>query len=157
MRRIWMMLMIAAIGGTVAWSESGEAPVENPSENAGLMRAKLASTQKIVEGLLEKDFDLIIRGSDELLKIEAHATWPAESDQVYNHYRNEMEREVARLAQLGRDRNLDGAQYSYMHLLSTCIGCHSYCRDVLHVAKETPQLSPPPRLAPEPIENKREK
>ena len=36
--------------------------------------------------------------------------------------------------------NLDGAAYSYIHALTTCISCHDYCRDVLKIADNTPAL-----------------
>ncbi len=149
MRRFAPALLIIAIGGAIAWSQPREERPPAPAESAALMRAKLASTQKIVEGLLAKDFDLVVRGGDELLKIEAHAGWPAEQDQVYSHHRNGMQQQAAKISQLGRDRNLEGASYAYMHLVSSCIDCHSYCRDVLHVAKEPPTLQPARPMIPE--------
>ena len=149
MRQFAAAVLIVAIGGAIAWSQPRENGRSEPSDSAALMRAKLASTQKIVEGLLEKDFDLVIRGGDELLKIEAHAGWPAEQDQVYSHHRNEMQRQAAKVGQLGRNRNLEGASFAYMHLVSTCIDCHSYCRDVLHVAEEPPALRPAGPMIPD--------
>ena len=149
MRQFAALLFLVAIGGAIAWSQPGDESRTGSSDSAALMRAKLASTQKIVEGLLEKDFNLVVRGGDELLKIEAHADWPAEQDQVYGHHRNAMKQQAAKVGQLGRNRNLEGASYAYMHLVSTCIDCHSYCRDVLHVAEVPPSLQPATRLIPE--------
>ncbi|AMV20137.1 hypothetical protein [Planctomyces sp. SH-PL14] len=124
---------------------AAEKPVASQTANAAIMRAKLASTQKIVEGLLANDFALIERGGDELDRIGHSEAWAAAEDQVYAHYRNELQRQAVKISRLGQERNLDGASYAYMHLLTACIGCHSHCRDVLHVATRIPRLEAPPK------------
>ena len=126
---------------------TAEKPPTGQTANAAIMRAKLASTQKIVEGLLANDFPLIQRGGDELDRIGHSDAWAAAEDQVYAHYRNELQRQAVKISRLGQERNLDGASYAYMHLLTACIGCHSHCRDVLHVATQIPHLETPPRSA----------
>jgi len=121
--------------------------VHSPEELAGLMRAKLASSQKVVEGLMAKDFDLIRRGGVEMSKVCDATQWHASDDQVYAHYRGELRRTAKRLILLAEEKNLDGAAYTYMHSLTTCISCHDYCRDVLHLASQGPAL----KVAPIPV------
>jgi len=119
----------------LAWGQQAPAnPAHSPDELAGLMRAKLASSQRVVEGLMAKDFDLIRKGAEEMSKVCDATQWHATDDQVYAHYRSELRRSAKKLILLSEEENLDGAAYTYMNSLTTCISCHAYCRDVLHVS-----------------------
>lgn len=127
--------------GIAIFAGEGQPPAPGGgATEAALMRAKLASSDKIMEGLMARDFKLIQDGAQELAKICEATQWHAEEDQVYAHYRSELTRSARKLAALARDEDQDGALYTYMHSITTCIGCHDYCRDVLHVATEEPKL-----------------
>jgi hypothetical protein len=89
---------------------------------------------------MSKDFTLIRKGSDEMSKICDATQWHATDDQVYAHYRSELRRTAKKLISLADEKNFDGAAYTYMQSLTTCISCHEYCRDVLHVADRDPDL-----------------
>lgn len=99
-----------------------------------LMRAKLSSSQKVVEGLMAGDFTMIRQGGEEMQKICDSNQWRRGDDQVVGHYRSELRRSAMKLVVQAGDENLDGAAYTYMHTLSTCINCHQYSRNVLRVA-----------------------
>jgi hypothetical protein len=120
---------------------SGERPPATPQQNeqlSALMLAKLASSQKIVSGLVSEDFDQIRKGVEELSRICNATEWAGHKDQIYAHHRTELLRQSQKLARLADDGNLDGVTYTYMHALTTCISCHQYCRDVLKIADEVP-------------------
>ena len=85
-----------------------------------------------------RNFDLIRKGADELASICQSNIWRPREDQVYSHYRGELQRAAIKLADLAEQQNLDGAAYTYMHALTTCINCHQYSRDVLRVATLPP-------------------
>ena len=124
-------------------------PVSGGSDTeAALMRAKLASSQKILEGLMTQDFSLIQNGGRELAKICEATQWHAKEDQVYAHYRDELRRASQKLVQLAEDEDQDGATYTYMHSITTCTSCHDYCRDVLHLAGKEPILQAIPSSQP---------
>ena len=124
-----------------AWGQAAPAaPLHNTHELSGLMRAKLASSQKVVEGLMAADFDLIHKGAMEMSKICDATSWHATDDQVYAHYRAELKRTAKKLMLQAEEKNLDGASYTYMHSLTTCITCHEYSRDVLHIASKNANL-----------------
>ncbi len=125
----------------LAWGQqSSVKQAYHADEMPGLMRAKLASSQKVVEGLMAKDFDLIRKGAEEMSKICDATEWHDSDDRVYAHYRSELQRTAKKLILLTEEANLDGSAYTYMHSLTTCISCHEYCRDVLHVARKSPDL-----------------
>lgn len=98
------------------------------------MRAKLGASQRIVEGLTAANFDMIRKGADELSNICQSRVWQPREDQIYSHYRGELHRAAIKLGDMAEQQNLDGAAYTYMHTLTTCVNCHQYSRDVLRVA-----------------------
>ena len=116
-------------------------------ESAVLMRAKLSSSQKVIEGLMAGDFAMIRKGGEDLQKICDSSQWRKRDDQVVAHYRGELRRSAIKLVQQAAEENLEGAAYTYMHTMTTCINCHQYSRDVLRIADR----SEPLRVVPIPV------
>lgn len=141
--RKWLFLTAAApfLAALFAWqSSTAQQPQPDilnavPSQNAAvLMRAKLGSSQKIVEGLMAGDFSMIRKGSSDLDRICESSHWQRHEDQVVTHYRSELRRGAIKLVAQAEAENLEGAAYTYMHTLTTCINCHEYSRNVLRIA-----------------------
>lgn len=151
--KLWLLCsIVCGVGASAVLLavEANPAAKAGPDTEAALMRAKLASAQKVVEGLMVQDFKLVGDGARELETICDATQWHAEEDQVYAHYRSELRQLAKKLAKNSQKEDRDGTTYSYMHLMTTCINCHDYCRDVLRVARETPNLRPiPPQDAPD--------
>ena len=148
--RILCVLGVLSTGLVMlAWGQAPLRPTHNPDELSALMRSKLASSQKVVEGLVAEDFDLIHKGASEMSKVCDATDWHASDDQVYAHYRSELRRTAKKLMLLAEEKNLDGSAYTYMHSLTTCISCHEYSRDVLHIASKSPNLKVVPIPATE--------
>lgn len=122
----------------LAWGQAPLKPTHSSDELSGLMRAKLASSQKVVEGLMAKDFALIQKGAEEMSKVCDATDWHASDDKVYANYRSELRRTAKKLILLAEEKNLEGSVYTYMHSLTTCISCHEYSRDVLQIVKKSP-------------------
>ena len=101
---------------------------------AGLMLAKLANSQRMLTGLVSKDFAEIKRGAEGMLKICDASQWESNADSTYGQYRTELRRQALRLTQLADEQNLEGAAFHYMQSVATCINCHQHCRDVLRIA-----------------------
>ena len=139
------ILALVGVAFATADSKSSSEPQD------ALMRAKLASTQSVVEGLVEKDFRMINDAGVELLKMCNSGEWRANQDQTYADYREQLRRQSRKLIDQAGVRNLEGATYAYMGVLSTCVDCHSHCRDVLKIATDTPRLRavPIPTVAAE--------
>lgn len=136
-RWTWMACGVLVAAGVVyaAGDRQPPAPIGN-KQQAALMLAKIASSQRIVDGLVCKDFDEIGRGAADLVRICDATEWSARGDKVYVHYRDELRRQAQKMSKMAREKNLDGAAFTYMHSLTTCIGCHEHCRDVLHISTE---------------------
>lgn len=147
---------VVLVGGALIFAAEQQRAVPKPSRDenlSALMLAKLASSQKVVAGLVSEDFAEIRRGADELSRICDATEWAGHSDAIYAHHRTELKRQSQKLLKLADDGNLDGAAYTYMHALTTCISCHQYCRDVLKIADNLPgpgQVVPIPVTEDEP-------
>lgn len=138
-----LMCVLTGVGALVL----GQQPTLSDADHndlAVLMRAKLMSTQKVVEGLMDGDFDMIRKGGLELQRICDATGWRGHDDQVYGHYRAELKRCAIKLVEQADAGSVDGAAYGYMHTLTTCINCHDHCRNVLRVAQASPGVVPIP-------------
>lgn len=145
----WIASGVLAAAGALfaAGDRTTPAPIHD-DQQATLMLAKRASAQKVVDGLVLKDFDQIHRGATELVRICDATEWAARGDQVYAHHRTELRRQALKLAKMADEKNLDGAAFAYMHSLTTCISCHEYSRDVLRIS-DNPR--PTGRIVPIPV------
>lgn len=103
-------------------------PTKDEKRDALLMRAKLAASQQTLEGLMYGDFELIGRGARQLHDLDEWHT--SKHDAVYDHYSAEFHRLSEKLMHLAKEKNAEGALYTYQHLTSTCVTCHEYVRDV---------------------------
>ncbi len=144
MMQRWLLMTtgILFIAGVVFASDQSESEVAKPEaaeidQQGALMLAKLASSQKITNGLVTKDFDQIQRGATELSRICGATAWASHNDPIYAHHRTELRKQAQKLAKMAEENNLDGATFSYMHSLTTCINCHEYCRDVLNIVDDS--------------------
>lgn len=125
--------------------QAGDVPNVAPdTKQAALMRAKLASTQRIVDGLVSKDFGDIHKGAEELIKICKASDWQTHEDEAYQHHRRELHLQAEKMMAAAARENLDGAAYSYINALTTCISCHDHCRDVLKIAETNNRVVPIP-------------
>lgn len=123
-----------AFGWAIVHGDSKSQKEPPEAEESALMMAKLGSTQRIVEGLVSKDFSSIHKGAKELIKICKAGEWRAHQDDVYGHYRRELSLQAEKLMIAAERENIDAAAYAYIQSLTTCISCHDYCRDVLKIA-----------------------
>lgn len=136
----WLLVTGIALfvfGAAFASGENRKSEPDQGDQQSALMLAKLASTQKITNGLVTKDFEQILRGANELDRICSATAWASHSDRIYAHHRTELRRQSQKLAKMAKEENLDGAAFTYMQSLTTCISCHEYCRDVLKIADES--------------------
>lgn len=110
------------------------------------MRAKLGSSQKVMEGLVTEDFALITAGASQMKKISEASHWPTTVDEVYQHYSFSFRKQCDKLVDQSNERNLQAAHYTYLQLSTTCIDCHSYVRGRFRVKND--ERGGPVRLIP---------
>lgn len=132
---LWLsMPIVAGLCGVLVLTAADPRSAPIP-ENQVLMRAKLSSSQKVLEGLLAEDFTLIAHGAREMRKISEAAEWPRSRDAVYEHFAAEFRRQCIKLESLANKTNREGATFTYLHMTTTCINCHDHVRDALRIAE----------------------
>jgi len=105
-----------------------------------LMRGKLHSTHKIVDGLATDDFELIAAGASELVKIADSAAWEIPNDVYYRYYSANFEQAARGLIEAAEKKNLEKATFAYVHVTISCTACHQHVRNVFRVAEDNDRV-----------------
>jgi hypothetical protein len=90
------------------------------------MRSKLASIQKIVEGMSTKNFGLIAEGASEIKALVKGQHWFVLQTNEYQDFSAEMERAAERLEQAAKSHSVDTVALRYFDLTLNCLDCHGY-------------------------------
>ena len=116
-------------GGPLGSSSLAAQPAVEPDRVAGFMRAKLAHSQDVLEGLSLADFDLIEKGAQKLSLASQDSSWQVLQTEDYARQSAEFRRSCDTLRKAARDENLDGALLAWMEVTMKCVQCHRYVRD----------------------------
>ena len=100
-----------------------------------LMKSKLVTSQKVLAGLVRKDFDAIASGARDMKRISEAAEWARSRDEVYEHYSATFRRQCNQLESLAKKENHEGVTFTYLQMTTTCIQCHDHVRDSLRIAE----------------------
>ena len=106
-----------------------EEPSLKPDAVAVFMRAKLAHSSEVLEGLALEDFDMIGRGAQELSLASQASSWQVLQTEDYARQSAEFRRSCDTLRSAAKAKNLDGAALAWMDVTMKCIQCHKYVRD----------------------------
>ena len=101
-----------------------------PDQVAVFMRAKLAHSQNVLEGLAIEDYDLIDKGAQELSLASEDASWQVLQTEDYARQSADFRRSCDSLRKAAKSHNLDGAALAWMEVTMKCVQCHKYVRDV---------------------------
>jgi len=129
--------LAAVVAGGATLTAADGVPASNavnggavePDQVAGFMRAKLAHSQDVLEGLSLADFDLIAKGAQELSLVSQAASWQVLQTEEYARQSAEFRRSCDTLRRAAREENLDSALLAWMEVTMKCVQCHRYVRD----------------------------
>ncbi|HEV3142979.1 MAG TPA: hypothetical protein VGZ47_03745 [Gemmataceae bacterium] len=99
-------------------------------DTAALMKKKLAASQKVLEGLTQNDFELIIQNADALHDISREASFKALRTPRFEIYAEDFQRSAEKLRKAGKEKNLDAAALAYVDMTLNCVKCHQHVREV---------------------------
>jgi hypothetical protein len=138
------LLLVAVGGGWRMASDSSQAATKPQPEGQGttatepkktplqlFMRKKLEATQKVMEGLVVEDYEMIAQGAKQLKAISAAADFVVVKEAMYTQHADEFRRVVDRLEKQAKEKRLDGAALANMDLTLSCIDCHRFVRSTL--------------------------
>ncbi|MGI9517510.1 MAG: hypothetical protein ACR2NP_10710 [Pirellulaceae bacterium] len=141
-------LSTVGIGTTVALKHTTGFQEVEQEQTAPLMRAKLAGSQNVLDGLVSENFELIRHGAENMKRMSEAVNWPRADDQVYQHMGQEFRRQCDKLMELADTGDLDGAHYTFLQMTSSCINCHNYVRRAFRVERDAGNPQGPIRLIP---------
>ena len=117
----------------------GHAPAQNPTLKT-LMRAKLTSTQRLLESLVTADYVAIRRDADALSRITEKeiVSWQLGVQPEYAKQATIFVLSVRGLQEAAASRNLDAALHEYTTLTASCVHCHAQVRRAKRVTYDPP-------------------
>jgi hypothetical protein len=127
MKKVLRILALCGLG-VVLIPMAGQG--DEPDKLKDLMKRKLKSAQKVLEGIAMKDFDLIASQAEELMAVSKAAQFKIVKTPRYEVYSNDFRRNAENLAQQAKEKNLDGAALAYVDLTLNCVKCHKHIREV---------------------------
>ncbi len=122
-----VVLAVAAVTGS---RPTANESTTRPDQVAVFMRAKLAHSQNVLEGLAIEDYDLIDKGAQELSLASEDASWQVLQTEDYARQSADFRRSCDSLRKAAKSHNLDGAALAWMEVTMKCVQCHKYVRDV---------------------------
>jgi hypothetical protein len=131
---------LIAIAGVIFQSVRAEeeAKAKSPKQELGdFMHQKLDASNKILEGLVMEDIDMIRDGAKVLTQMSTAEKWKISQNVMYLQFSKEFLRNAEKLVEAAEENNLDRAALRWMDTTMSCIECHRFVRNEL-VVQETP-------------------
>jgi hypothetical protein len=123
-----VLSVAVASGGAWLAATAADGPPQ-PDKVAVFMRAKLAHSRDVLEGLTTEDFDLIEKGAQELALASLDSNWQVLQTEDYVRQSAEFRRACGTLRDAAKAKNLDGAALAWVDVTLKCVQCHKYVRD----------------------------
>ncbi|MCA9015091.1 MAG: hypothetical protein KDA77_07135 [Planctomycetaceae bacterium] len=95
------------------------------------MREKLTSSQQVLEGLMVEDYDLMQKGAQKMIEMSNATEWQVIEGPIFARQSEEFRSAAKQVIKFAKEKNIDGASLSYLHLTMTCIACHKKVNKVL--------------------------
>lgn len=146
-RRIYQRTLIVFALSLLA--TSGKTAEPQPNDHTTLfMRAKLAASNKVMEGIVTEDFELVRKAALRMKKMSQATQWPTADEERYQHYQRAFQLECDELAKHAKQKNLSGAHMSFVQLTASCVKCHSHVRRSFKVQRDRENPRGPVILIP---------
>jgi len=92
------------------------------------MRDKLELSQRVLEGLVTEDYDLIFAKATTLSAMTQEADWRVFENPDYDRFSADFRRQVDAVKRAARNKNLEGATLAYTKATMSCVECHKFVR-----------------------------
>jgi cytochrome c556 len=127
------------LGWVVAavWLGSSAAPVAQNDPKITtreVMKFKLESSQKVLEGIATENFATVSTHAQKLVALSQAAGWQARQSPEYKQYTAEFRRHAEKLQRAAHEENVDAASVAWFQLTISCVNCHRHIRGVRTVA-----------------------
>ena len=93
-----------------------------------VMRSKLESSQKVLEGIATENFATITVNAQRLVVLSQVAGWQARQTPEYKQLTAEFRRQAESLVKSAKDGNAEAASLAWFQLTISCVNCHKHIR-----------------------------
>jgi hypothetical protein len=126
---IGLAVISLCTGFWVAWAENKSEPAQKETT---FMRTKLLHAQKVLEGLLTEDFEMIVTHAQKMSLLTQGLGWQVLQGQEYTQRSTAFRRSVDQLTEAAKKKNPDGVSLAYIDVTIQCFQCHQYVRKMRH-------------------------
>ncbi len=124
------VLTVAIFAGVAATV----APNDPKITTREVMKLKLESSQKVLEGIATENFVTISANAQKLVVLSQAAGWQARQTPEYKQFTAEFRRHAEALQKAARSENVDAASVAWFQLTISCVNCHRHIRGVRTVS-----------------------
>jgi hypothetical protein len=124
-RILIILLLLAALAGL---GSRLIGPANAQVDTREVMKVKLQHSQRVLEGIVTEDFQLIGENARRLQQLSQAAGWRARNTPEYELFTTEFRRHAKALEKAAEQKNIDAATGSYMQMTVSCVSCHKYIR-----------------------------
>ncbi len=121
-----IVLAVALLAGVAATV----APNDPKITTREVMKLKLESSQKVLEGIAIENFATIFANAQKLVVLSQAAGWQARQTPEYQQFTAEFRRHAEALQKAARSENVDAASVAWFQLTISCVNCHRHMRGV---------------------------
>jgi len=94
------------------------------------MQIKLKHSQNVLQGLVQEDFDAIVKHSEAMSLLSLAATWQVFQTPEYIEYSRKFRNSADKLTDMAKKKNLEKATTAFNEMTVRCVECHKYVRGV---------------------------
>jgi cytochrome c556 len=131
MRRI---MLVGVIGTAAVTALAMHGLGQQNRELKTFMRAKLAHSQKVLEGLVEEDYAKIAKNAQEMSLLSLAGTWQVLNTAEYVDFSRKFRNSADKLSEMAKKKNLEQTTKAFNEVTTRCVECHKYLRDVKYAA-----------------------
>lgn len=118
-----MAIGVLAIGVTLSLAQSRRSRAAKE-----FMRDKLELSQKILEGVVIEDWDLVTAKGTKLSAMTHEADWRVFENPNYDQQSKTFRQHVDSLVKAAKKKDLDAATLAYVRMTMSCVDCHKAVR-----------------------------
>lgn len=118
-----MAIGVLAIGVTLSLAQSRRSRAAKE-----FMRDKLELSQKILEGVVTEDWDLVTAKGTKLSAMTQEADWRVFENPNYDQQSKTFRQHVDSLVKAAKKKDLDAATLAYVRMTMSCVDCHKAVR-----------------------------
>ena len=114
----------------LCWPYHSMAQQKKDRATAMIMKEKLKTSQKLLEGIALADYQKVILSAENLVQYTKTEEWMVYKTPKYQVFSNEFRQAAENVISKAKLKNIDGVTLAYFELTVSCVRCHTYVREI---------------------------